>query len=366
LNESDQILEIQLSHQIHRGLALDVSLRLQNEIGVIFGPSGAGKSTLLRLIAGLIRPDRGSIQLDQRMLFDSTIKLSVRLRNRRIGLIFQDDLLFPHLTVEGNVRFGLISWAPKEAKKRLSEVSDLCGIGPLLHRDPATLSGGERQRVGLARALAPRPRLLLCDEPVSALDRDARLLMVERIKKIQRAESIPVLYVTHSTDEAIALGDRLFLLSSGKFIDQGPPLEVLSSRSSTETIRTRNLFEAIIECNGLDFDATTLRIPGGPALIVPHREGRVGDRVFVAIDADEIVLGVGPVGTLSARNLIEGRVDRVVSHDQEAEVLVRTGEVIWTVSVVGSAIEALGLNPGAEVRMIIKSRSCRVLRDKTS
>ncbi len=131
MNESDQILEIQLSHQIHRGLALDVSLRLQNEIGVIFGPSGAGKSTLLRLIAGLIRPDRGSIQLDQRMLFDSTIKLSVRLRNRRIGLIFQDDLLFPHLTVEGNVRFGLISWAPKEAKKRLSEVSDLwIGQGP--------------------------------------------------------------------------------------------------------------------------------------------------------------------------------------------------------------------------------------------
>jgi molybdate transport system ATP-binding protein len=357
-------LEVRLTHKIHDGLTIDVDFPLGREIGVLFGVSGAGKSTILRLISGLIRPDRGSIRLGGTILFDRSTKSEVAMRQRRIGLIFQDDLLFPHLSVKANVRFGLDRWSIREAEARLAEVSELCGIGGLLDRDPSTLSGGERQRVGLARALAPRPRLLLCDEPVSALDLESRSGIIERIKRVQRAESIPVLYVTHSTDEAITLGDRLFLLDRGRIVSEGSPLDVLSSRASDVSIRLRNTFEAVIEVNPVEALETMVRIVAGPSLVLPRLEGRPGDRLRISIDADEIVLARGEIGAISARNLIDGTVERVVPHGFEAEVVVRTGRVVWMVGVVDSTIEALGLIEGAEVRMIVKSRSCRVFRDE--
>jgi molybdate transport system ATP-binding protein len=366
LSDDADGLEVKLAHRVHPGLSLDIGFRLGREIGVLFGLSGAGKSTILRLIAGLIRPDSGSIRLGRTSLLDSSKKIEVRLQRRQIGLIFQNDLLFPHLSVERNVRFGLDRWPRRDADARVSEVSALCGIGRLLDRDPAMLSGGERQRVGLARALAPRPRLLLCDEPVSALDLEARQALIDRIKRVQRSESIPVLYVTHSTDEALALGHRLFLLAGGRIVAEGPPLDVLASRASTESIRLRNLFETVVEANSLEDQETTLRIIDGPLLVVPKREGRPGDRLRLVIDADEIVLAKGPIGAISARNLVEGTVERVVMHGLEAEVLVRTGRVIWVVGVVGSTVGSLGLIEGAEVRMIVKSRSCRILRDEPS
>ena len=356
-------LDVRLEHRVHPGLVLDVTFKLGNECGILFGPSGSGKSTILRLIAGLIRPDRGSVGLSGLILSDSSAKVHVPLRERRVGLIFQDDLLFPHLSVERNVRFGLRHWPGDEARARIREVSRLCGIEPWLDRMPSTLSGGERQRVGLARALAPRPRLLLCDEPVSALDLDARYGLIERIKRVQRTESIPVLYVTHSPDEAIALGTRLFLLSNGRIVAEGPPLDVLSSRVPADSIRLRNVFRAIIEDHDLDGHATTLRIVDGPRLVVPRRENPPGTQLSVAIEADDVVLSNGPIGAVSARNLIEATVERVVVHGQEAEVLLRTGGVVWVVGVVQGAIDSLGLIEGSQVRMIIKARSCQILPD---
>ncbi len=357
-------LQVRLAQVVHPGLSLLVELRMDREIGVLFGPSGAGKSTILRLIAGLIRPQMGLIRMEASTLFDTRSGTDVALRNRRIGLIFQDDLLFPHLSVRANVRFGLDRWARKDADARVAEIAELCGIGRLLDRDPRTLSGGERQRVGLARALAPRPRLLLCDEPLGALDLDARQALIERIKQIQRLERIPILYVTHSTDEAVAIGDRLFLLSEGQIVASGPPLDVLSSRFSSESIQVRNVFEALIETNPTGGRETTLQIVGGPTLVVPRREGTPGERVRVTIDADEIVLAQGAIGPISARNLLDGIVERVVVHGLEAEVLVRTGGVVWVVGVLVGAVGSLGLIAGSEVRMIIKSRSCRVVRDE--
>jgi molybdate transport system ATP-binding protein len=362
LSQAPDGLEVRLTHKIHDGLAINVGFDLGREIGVLFGASGAGKSTILRLISGLIRPDQGSIRLGGVILFDRSKKIEVPMNKRRIGLIFQDDLLFPHLSVEANVRFGLNRWSRRESDARLAEVAELCGIGRLFDRDPSTLSGGERQRVGLARALAPRPALLLCDEPVSALDLETRSEIIERIKRVQRAESIPVLYVTHSTDEAITIGDRLFLLDQGRIVSEGSPLDVLSSRASTVSIRLRNTFDAVIQANPVEHAETTIGLVDGPVLVLPKREGRPGDRLRVSIDADEIVLARGEIGAISAQNLIEGTVERVVRHGFEAEVVVKTGGVVWMVGVVGTTIEALGLIEGAEVRMIVKSRSCRVFR----
>jgi molybdate transport system ATP-binding protein len=265
--------------------------------------------------------------------------------------------------VASNIRFGLAHWSCAEADSRLTDVAALCGVGHLLARDPRALSGGERQRVGLARALAPRPRLLLCDEPVSALDLEARHALIERIKRVQRLESIPVLYVTHSPDEAIALGTRLLLLESGRIIAEGAPLDLLSARGPRESFRLRNVFDAKVEGHEPDRLSTVLRIVDGPALVVAKLEEIPGASLSVEIGADDIVLSRGNPGIVSARNLIAGTVERVVLHGLEAEVFVKTGGVAWVVGVISTAVEALGLIEGAEVRMIIKARSCRVLLD---
>ncbi len=228
-----EVLNVRVGHRVHPGLLLELSLRLGREIGVVFGRSGAGKTTLLRLIAGLTTPDAGKIRLENSTVFDSSRRVNQPLRFRRIGMIFQDDCLFPHLNVAANIRFGLKGWPRRQADARLAHVAALCGVENLVERRPETLSGGERQRVGLARALAPRPRLLLCDEPVSALDLANRHALLERIRAVQRAEETPILYVTHSPAEAIALGSRLFLLEEGRIVAEGPPLDVLSAAHGT-------------------------------------------------------------------------------------------------------------------------------------
>ena len=356
----ENALEVRLTRRIHPGLTLDVSFSLGRECGVVFGPSGAGKTTLLRLIAGLEAADGGRVRIGGEAIYDAAARINRPLRTRRIGMIFQEDLLFPHRDVAANIKFGLKGTPSAEAGARLAEVAALCGVERLLDRRPATLSGGERQRVGLARALAPRPRLLLCDEPVSALDLESRHLLIDRLRAVQRAEGLPVLYVTHSPAEAVALGHRLFLLETGRIIAEGVPLDVLAGRSGPLPLDgVRNVFPAGVESHATDGGATILRLRDGPALIVPYLANvPPGASLSVAIRADEILLARGPIAGLSARNVIAGTVERVLAHGAEAEVVVRTGGIAWISSVVAPAVTALELAPGTEVYLVIKARSC--------
>ncbi len=363
-----EILDLYLIHMVHRGLLLDVPLRLGREIGVIFGRSGAGKTTLLRLIAGLTRPHGGYVRLEGTALFDAANRINQPLRRRRVGMIFQDDCLFPHLSVAANIRFGLKGWGRDQAEPGWQRSRRSAGWRRLLDRDPSTLSGGERQRVGLARALAPRPRLLLCDEPVSALDLANRHAILDRLRAVQRAEAIPMLYVTHSASEAIALGDRLFLLEGGRIAAEGPPLDVLgkAGRLGTGSISfegVRNIFPARIEGHAPDQGASHLRLDDGPELIVGFLDRPEGSRVLVEIRADDILLARGPIAGLSARNQVAGTIERIVPHGPESEVVIRTGGLTWIVSLVAPAVEQLDLKPGAEVHMIVKARSCHILDD---
>jgi molybdate transport system ATP-binding protein len=356
-------LTVRIGKRIHAKLDIDVDFSIGTECVVIFGRSGAGKTTLLRLISGLESPDRGFVSLDGRTLTDVSRRLRLRLRDRRIGMMFQHDLLFPHLTVEQNVRFGLNRLDRAASARRLAEVAASCGIEPLLNRLPETLSGGERQRVGLARALAPRPRLLLCDEPLSALDLAARSEMIDRLQAVQKSESIPMLYVTHSPAEAIAIGSRLLLMRDGAMIDDGPPLDVLAKPRDwpTEPIAdVRNLFHGIVASHDPVARQTCITLDGGPTLIVAHRNLSLNTPVSVSIRADDILLARGAVEGLSARNRIAGRVEQIIPHDGEVEVIVLAEESRWIVSVVSGAVESLGLACGVEVMMILKARSCHV------
>ena len=191
------------------------------EAGILFGPSGAGKTTLLRLISGLTRPDAGRVCLGGKTLFDSATHIDEPLRNRRIGMIFQDDRLFPHLSVAANIEFGLKGWkrgrrAIVSPRWRRSAAWNTC-LAACPRRSPAE-SGNASAWPEHSR---PVPRLLLCDEPVSALDLANRHALLEQLRKVQQALAIPMLYVTHSPAEALALGSRLFLLEAGRIVADG-------------------------------------------------------------------------------------------------------------------------------------------------
>ena len=355
-------LEIRVAKRVHAGLSLDVTLTLGNECGIVFGPSGAGKTTLLRLIAGLSKADHGHVRVGGATLLDTARGIDLPLRSRRVAMVFQDDLLFPHLDVAGNVRFGLRRLPRPEADRRVVEVARLCGVDGLMDRRPATLSGGERQRVGLARALAPRPRLLLCDEPVSALDLAGRHALIDRLRAVREAEAIPTLYVTHSPGEAVALGSRLFLLDGGRVVADGPPLDILAAARSGLPGRlegVRNTFSAVV-IGAAQGGATRLLLGDGPELIVPRIDRPIGAKVVVSVLAEEVLLALGPIEGLSARNVIPAEVRRLLTHGDDAEVLVQTGGLTWICSVVAPAVTALGLRPGVHVSMIIKARSCHV------
>lgn len=351
-------LQVQVSRRVHARLHLNLSLDLDPSCGVIFGASGAGKTSLLRLIAGLDRPESGWVRLGETVLFDAGQGVNIPLRHRRIGMVFQDDLLFPHRDVRGNIAFGLRGEGRDTIARRVAEVAALCGVGHLLERGPATLSGGERQRVGLARALAPRPRLLLCDEPVSALDLEARFALLDRLRAVQRAEGIPLLYVTHSPAEAVAVGRRLFWLESGTIAEAGDPLDVLASRlGGTQWEGVRNLLPARVKGHDKEAGETHLVLDGGPLLRIPYNAAmRCGSFETVSIAAEDILLAKGEVTGLSARNVLPGVVERVLWHGVDAEVVVRTGEVSWIASVVASAVSALAMAPGEPVHLVVKAR----------
>lgn len=356
-------LDARVVRRVHPGLTVDVSLKLGAEIGVLFGRSGAGKSTLLRLLAGLDRPDAGRVELAGEVLFDLRSGRDVPLRRRRVGMIFQDDLLFPHLDVRGNVGFGLRAEPRRDRERRVAEVASAFGIEHLIDRRIETLSGGERQRVGLARALAPRPRLLLCDEPVSALDLGGRRTLLDRLRDVPRVEGVPVLYVTHSPAEAVTLGTRLFLMEAGRIAAEGPPAEVLAGSARAEFSHlegVRNVFSGRIAEHEDGGEWTRLALDDGPSLVVAPVAAPVGSRVAVEVDGDDVLLALGPIAGLSARNQVEGTVEAIAIHGREAEVLVRVGGLRWLVSTLGSTPAELGLAPGRSVRLIVKARSVRV------
>lgn len=206
---------------------LSVEVR-EGEYFMIIGPSGAGKTILLEMIAGIYRPDTGHIYLDQA---DIT---GIEPKDRNIGMVYQDYVLFPHLTVLDNIEFGLIhrKLPHEERKQRVNDCAALLNISHLLHRRPETLSGGEQQRVAMARALVMRPRVLLLDEPLSALDAITRRILQEELKKINRVTGTTFIHITHSFDEIFSLADRVAIMDNGTIVQDGRTEEVFRTPGS--------------------------------------------------------------------------------------------------------------------------------------
>src|SRR6185437_8497654 len=200
-----------------------LSARFAGETGAtaLFGPSGAGKTSLINMIAGLVRPDRGRITLDDDVLFDSATRVDLPAWRRRIGYVFQDGRLFPHLSVKHNLTYGRWMSGHRVDDADFTSVTELLDIGPLLGRRPGRLSGGERQRVAVGRALLMRPRLLLLDEPMASLDTRRKQEILPYLQRLRDDANVPIVYVSHDAAEVKALATRVVMLDSGRIVNAG-------------------------------------------------------------------------------------------------------------------------------------------------
>lgn len=215
-------MKVTVKKRVASNFELDVDFEAPSGVTILFGPSGSGKTTLLRAIAGVVAPDQGRICLGNRVFFDSSQGISMPIQERKIGYVFQNSALFPHMTALENVTYGCTAGQAPQALLALFKIEHAA------NRYPKELSGGESQRVALARALASEPQLLLLDEPLSALDLKSRNQIQDEIRQAQERSGIPFLYVTHQLSEALALGSHALLLNQGRLQAQGIPSEVLT------------------------------------------------------------------------------------------------------------------------------------------
>ena len=368
---SDSIADAGLQVRVRRtltsddgGFQLDVAFAIEKGITILFGPSGAGKTTLLDCIAGLTNPDQGRIVAAGRVMFDSEGQISLSATERRIGYVFQDLALFPHLTVEANVAYGLGGLKSEERKQRITEALGSLAISELRKRRPVELSGGERQRVALARALVTQPSVLLLDEPLAALDLPVRMKIADDLRRSIQELPIPVLYVTHSRDEVFMLGERMLMLERGKIIAEGTPHQVMSAPRS-ETVAQLAGFENVFDAKVTSIHeerGTMMCVLGGSQveLETPLVRAEVGSKLRVGISAGDILLATSaPVG-LSARNILPGRLLSLWQRDMIVVARVDCG-VEMSVHLTLAARDSLELRPGRQVWLIVKTHSCHLL-----
>jgi len=214
------MIDVDIAQRIGR-FALDVKFSVDAPVVGLFGPSGSGKTSVVNAIAGVQRPDRGTIRVNGEVLFDSVKRIDVRPEHRRVGYVFQDALLFPHLDVSANLTYGQRLRAPSQRVIHEDHVVELLGLAALLDRRPRTLSGGERQRVAIGRALLAQPRILLMDEPLASLDQARKLEILDYIERLRDDLHIPIVYVSHSAEEVKRLADAVVLLSQGRCVAVG-------------------------------------------------------------------------------------------------------------------------------------------------
>lgn len=332
-------------------------------VSALFGRSGCGKSTLISMIAGLLTPDAGTIQLGDEVLFDSARGLSVDARHRRIGVVFQDARLFPHLSVLGNLRYGARR-LPRGAATPIGfdDVVNLLGLGSLTARRPHELSGGEKQRVALGRALLAQPRLLLLDEPLAALDLARREEVLPYFERLRDAFAIPILYVSHQFDEVLRLATRVVLLDNGRVVAEGD-IAAVSRDSRLRAIVGPESVGAVVSGHVESVDAAgmaSLRV-GDSRLNVEFEGANLDQRVQIQVLARDVIVATERPRGLSVRNVVAARV-LSLTPDVGRAVLVELdigGAARVLARITERSSQELGLTVGQEVWALMKAVSLR-------
>ncbi|MCL4778161.1 MAG: molybdenum ABC transporter ATP-binding protein [Gammaproteobacteria bacterium] len=327
----------------------------------LFGASGSGKTSLVNAVAGLLRPDAGRISLDGELLFDAATGIDLPAEQRRLGYVFQDARLFPHLDVRGNLEFGL---RRQHAAVRIGfdDVVALLGLGPLLERRPRGLSGGERQRVALGRALLAQPRLLLLDEPLASLDVARREEVLPYLERLRDHWRLPMLYVSHQLDEVLRLATHVVLMEQGRVAATGPLAEVVL-QPALGRLAGEAAVGAVLDSTVTAVDAATglATVSAGTGrLRVPAAGLAPGMAVRLQLLAREVIVATQPPQGLSVRNALAGTVTAVdVESPHSRLVSLDVGGVIVLARVTALAAAELGLAPGMPAWALVKAVSLR-------
>jgi len=351
------MLEVDIEHRLG-AFELDVHFRSGRGLTALFGRSGAGKTSVVNAIAGLLRPERGRIVVNGSVLIDTERGIRTPAHRRQVGYVFQEDRLFPHLTVRQNLLFGRWFAPGSTPQARLADVVDLLGIAALLDRRPARLSGGEKQRVAIGRALLASPRLLLMDEPLASLDAARKDEILPYIERLRDQAGVPIVYVSHAVAEVARLASTIVLISEGRVRAVGPLQEVMGR---AELYPMAGRFEAgavlavRITAHDTRWGLTELSGAFGK-LTVPRLPGPVGTALRVRIRARDVILAATPPTGISALNVLAGRVEAVVPIEEAAlEVQLRLGNEPLLARVTRRSGATLGLVPGREVFAVIKT-----------
>lgn len=351
------MLDLSIRQTLGR-FALDIAFTAEERgVTALFGRSGSGKTSVINAIAGLARPDSGHIRIGGTTYFDSAARIDMAVEKRRVGYVFQDSRLFPHMSVRGNLEFGLRRVPAAERRIAFGPVVDLLGLGHLLDRRPRGLSGGEKQRVAFGRALLAQPRLLLMDEPMASLDAARKAEILPYIERLRDEMNIPIVLVSHALDEVIRLATTMVLIGEGRVVASGTVGAVmgrLDLSSITGTQDTGAVLDLTVERH-IAADALSVLAFDGGQLTVPRLERPVGASVRLQIHARDVVVALAPPPFTSLRNTLAGRVVEVAeSGPSSVNLRIAVGGAFLIARVTRAAARDLGLTPGREVVALVK------------
>jgi molybdate transport system ATP-binding protein len=353
-------LAIDIQHRLG-SFQLEAKFATGGGLVALFGRSGSGKTSIVNIIAGLIRPDHGRVVNDDVVLVDTARGIFVPRHRRRIGYVFQEGRLFPHLTVRQNLLYGRFFVPDSQRGEGFAPVVDLLGIGALLDRRPGRLSGGEKQRVAIGRALLAGPRLLLMDEPLASLDEARKAEILPYIERLRDQSRVPIVYVSHALSEVARLASTVVLIAEGKVAAVGTTADVmhrLDLFALTGRAEAGAIIEATVERHDAAFGLTELRSRAG-LWRLPRLDLAIGVRLRLTVRARDVMLARSAPADLSALNIVPGIVTDVVGAEGSTGAIVEikldcNGDVLIA-RLTRYSVERLGLAPGQQIHALIKS-----------
>jgi molybdate transport system ATP-binding protein len=350
------VLSFRCRHRYPGGFELDVSFEITRRFTAIFGPSGSGKTSVLSTITGLLRPDQGEVRLGDRTLLDTERRICVTPAARNLGVVFQDALLFPHLTVQDNLQYGRRHRRRPRRTVEFARVVEVLELGSLLRRYPRGLSGGESQRVALGRALLSGPEMLIMDEPLASLDDRLKGHILAYLEAVVAEWDMPVLFVTHGQAEVRRAAQWVVVMQKGRVVCGGPPDEALGQPGPlawTNSSAPVNLLriEELVAAEG----HLSARV-GGQTVFLPIAEPPARSPAFLQFRPADVTLARSDVAGLSVRNHLSGRVCQVLSVQSAVFVAVDIGQILWA-EITPQAAAELQLSTGTEVVCLLKAHS---------